>query len=64
MKFRDYIEEATLKDVPKEFMDDPFYKDVLTAKNEKEYKKALEKLISVRGRGAIEALKNAMRGKK
>ena len=62
-KFKDYINEVSLKDVPKEFMDDPLYKAVLTAKNEKEFKKNLDKLLSVRGSNAVKALQNAMKGK-
>lgn len=52
------IEEAK---VPQEFMEDPLYKAVLTAKNEKEFKKALDTLLSVRGPGAVKALQTAMK---
>lgn len=53
----------TLKDIPKEFMEDPLYKAVFVAKDKKSYDKALKTLLSIRGRSAIDALKNAM-GKK
>jgi len=62
-KFKDYINEVSLKDVPKEFMDDPLYKAVLTAKNEKEFKKNLDTLLSIRGPSAVKSLQNAMKGK-
>jgi len=64
MKFKEYINEAKLKDVPKSFMDDPLYKKVLTAKDEKSFKKALETLLSVRGSNAVTALQKAMKGDK
>ena len=65
MKFRDYIKENySMKDVPKEFMGDPLYKAVLTAKNPKEYEKALKTLQSIRGSSAVGALKAAMDNKK
>lgn len=63
MKFSDYINEVSLKDIPKEFMNDPLYKAVLTAKNEKDFKKHLDTLLSIRGSSAVKALQNAMKGK-
>ena len=56
-------EKESLKDVPKEFMEDPLYKAVLTAKNKKEYDKALKELLSIRGKNAVDALKHAMKDK-
>ncbi len=64
-KKRGMKEAYSLKDVPKEFMGDPLYKAVLTAKDKKSYEKALNTLLSIRGRGAVDALKHAMgKGKK
>lgn len=62
-QFKKQLKESDLKDVPKEFMDDPLYKKVLTAKNEKEFKKALENLLSIRGKDAITNLQKQMKGK-
>ena len=63
MKIRDYLTEAKpeMKDVPKEFMNDPLYKKVLTAKDEKSFKKALDTLLSIRGPEAIKSLQSAMK---
>lgn len=68
MKFEDYVNENgviptkySIKDVPKEFMADPLYKAVLTAKDGKEYQKALKTLLSIRGSDAINALRAAMK---
>jgi hypothetical protein len=52
-----------LIDVPKEFWDDPLYKNVLTAKNKKKFDKALDTLKKIRGSNAVMALKKAI-GKK
>lgn len=60
-KVEKYLTEASLKDVPKDFMDDPLYKAVLMSKNEKEFKKALDTLLSIRGSNALNALKAAMK---
>jgi len=54
-------ESPTLKDVPKIFMDDPLYKKVLTAKNPEEFKKALDTLLSIRGKDAVKNLQKAMK---
>lgn len=48
------------KKVPKEFMNDPLYKKVLTAKNKEEYDKALDTLKKIRGSSAVKSLKKAM----
>lgn len=65
-KIDKYLGEAkhSLKDVPSEFMADPLYKNVLTAKDRQSYDKALKTLLSIRGRGAVDALKYAMEKKK
>ena len=60
MKLEKYLNEAKMKDVPKSFMADPLYKKVLTAKDEKSFKKALDTLLSIRGSGAVTALQKAM----
>jgi len=61
----DSILSENLKGVPKEFMNDPLYKAVLTSKDKKSYDKALKTLLSIRGRGAVDSLKYAMeKGKK
>jgi len=60
-KIDGYLNEISLSDVPKDFMNDPLYKKVLTAKNEKDFKKALDTLLSIRGSGAIKALQQAMK---
>jgi len=52
------------KDVPKEFMNDPLYKKVLTAKNKKDFDKALETLQKIRGSSAVASLKKAIKKKK
>ena len=55
-------ESTSIKDVPKEFINDPLYKAVLTAKDKKSQDKALKNLLSIRGSGALDALKHAMKG--
>jgi hypothetical protein len=55
--------ETSMKDVPSEFMNDPLYKKVLTSKNEREYKKALDTLKSIRGPQAVKVLQNAIKRK-
>ena len=62
-RFKKYVEEASIRDVPKEFMNDPLYKNVLIAKDEKEFKKRLNILLSVRGNDAVKILQNAIKGK-
>jgi len=57
------IDEMGLNDIPSEFMNDPLYKKVLTAKNAKAQKKALDTLKSIRGPNALSALKAAMNPK-
>lgn len=59
-----YEVKYQLKDVPKEFMADPLYKNVLTAKDKASYEKALKTLMSIRGRSAVDSLKYAMEKKK
>jgi hypothetical protein len=56
--YKNHLKEAK---VPQEFMEDPLYKAVLTAKNEKEFKKALDTLMSVRGSSAVTSLQNAIK---
>jgi hypothetical protein len=56
-------EAPSYKDIPIEFREDPLYNAVLTAKNAKDYKKALDTLLSIRGSNAIDALKHAMNKK-
>jgi len=64
-KINRILNEVTMKDIPKEFMGDPLYKAVFNAKDQKSYDKALKTLLSIRGRGAVDALKHAMgKGKK
>lgn len=57
-------EKYSLKDVPEDFWNDPLYKKVLTSKNPKEFKKALETLLSIRGSSAVAALQQVMKQKK
>ena len=57
------IDEMGLSDIPSEFMNDPLYKKVLTAKSASAQKKAMETLKSIRGPGALKALKFAMNPK-
>ena len=59
-----YEAKYKLSDVPKEFMADPLYKNVLTAKDKQSYEKALKTLLSIRGRSAVDSFKYAMEKKK
>lgn len=52
--------DPRLKGIPKEFINDPLYKNVLTAKSQKEYVASLDTLSKIRGRGAVKALKKAI----
>jgi hypothetical protein len=64
-KLDNFLKEAnTIKDVPEEFMNDPLYKAVITAKDKKSFDKALDTLKKIRGSGAVDALKHAMKQKK
>lgn len=51
------LNESDIKD----FMDDPLYKAVLTAKNEKEFKKNLDTLLSIRGPSALKLLQSVLK---
>lgn len=53
-----------LSDIPKNFLQDPLYFNVLTAKNRQDYDKHLEILLSIRGSQAIAALKSAIKTNK
>jgi len=57
------IDEMGMNDIPSEFMNDPLYRKVLTAKSSAAQKKALETLKAIRGPGALKALKFAMNPK-
>jgi len=57
----DEEKKYTLLDVPQEFLGDPLYKAVLTAKDRKEYDKALDTLKSIRGSSAVQAIQNAIK---
>lgn len=49
-----------MKNIPAKFLNDPLYKAVLTAKNQAEYKKAINTLVAIRGRNATVVLKKAI----
>ena len=53
--------KITVKDLPFMYHKDPLYKAVLMAPNEKEYKKALETLKSIRGETAFKNFKKALK---
>ena len=57
----DEEKKYTLLDVPQEFLGDPLYKAVLTAKDKKAYDKALDTLKSIRGSSAVQAIQNAIK---
>ena len=57
------IDEMGMNDIPSEFMNDPLYRKVLTAKSAAAQKKAMETLKAIRGPGALNALKFAMNPK-
>lgn len=44
-----------------EFFDDPLYRSVLTSKNQEAYDKAVDTLLSIRGPGALDTLKAALK---
>ena len=52
-----------LSDLPQEFLQDPLYYKVLTAKNKTEYNKNLNILLSIRGNDAVNSLKTAIKEK-
>lgn len=61
MNILEKIDKRLKNDEMKPFMEDPLYKAVLTAKNEKDFKKKLDTLLSIRGSNALKSLQNAMK---
>jgi len=61
MNILEKIDDRLKNNAMKPFMEDPLYKAVLTAKNESEFKKKLDTLLSIRGSSALKSLQNAMK---
>jgi len=59
-KINEFLEEDNSK-LPKDVANDPLYMAVINAKNDQEAEEAMKKLISVRGKEAVNVLKRALK---